>query len=780
MTLESLKARLRTPGAQRVLIVVGAATAAVVAGLGIGLAVMVQQLPEIDQLTDYRPKQPLRVYTADGVEIGQYGAERRIHVPIAQIPKLMQDAVLAIEDRRFRDHAGIDVKGVMRALVANLTHTRSQGASTITQQVARTFYLSSSKTYSRKVREMLLALKIERQLTKDQVLELYMNQIYLGQRAYGFAAASQAYFGKSMDKLSIAEVAMLAGLPQNPAHANPVSNPERAHKRQLVVLDSMETSGVIDAAQHQSAKAQPLVMRRTLESTLHAEHAAEMARQVVHAKYGEEAYTRGLKVYTTLKSDDQEAAYRAVRKGLIDYERRQPYRGPEDNETIADGVANDDPSIADLLVDHDDDDDLRVAIVTSAAPTAVVATLVSGESVRITADGLRLARSALSPKAKAAVALHRGSVIRVMKTGKLWAIAQWPQAEAALTAMEPQTGRLHALVGGFDFVRNQFNHVSQAQRQPGSSFKPFVYSAAMEHGVMPATLINDAPLDLSNEEANGWQPRNSDGLFDGPITLRQALARSKNLVSIRLVREIGVGEVQQWAGRFGFTADKLPNNLTLALGTGSATPMQMATAYAMLANGGLRVEPVLIERIVGADGQVLFEAPPHEMDEAQRVIPARNAFLIGRLLQEVTRSGTAAKAQAQLKRDDLYGKTGTTDDAVDAWFAGYQPGLATVVWMGYDNPRSLGERESGGGLALPIWIDFMKQALKNVPIDRPVAPEGLAQVNGEWVYSEWAEGGFITGIGLDEPAVAPAPGLFGTPASAPTSSDGFPLELIPR
>lgn len=792
--LAALKARLQAIGVRRALIGAGIAAGVLLGAAGIGLAVMIHQLPEIDQLSDYRPKQPLRVYTADGVEIGQFGAERRVYVPIADIPKRMQDALLAIEDRRFREHGGVDVKGVFRAVFANLTRSRSQGASTITQQVARTFYLSSRKTYRRKLREMLLAIKIERQLTKDQVLELYMNQIFLGQRAYGFEAASHAYFGKTMADLSTAEVAMLAGLPQNPVHANPVSDPGRARKRQLVVLDAMESAGVITAAEHRTAQAEPLHVKRSIDAAAYAEHAAEMARQAVFARYGQEAYTLGLRVYTSLDSREQEAAYRAVRKGVLDFDRRQPYRGPEDNENLPDNLQADDPEMAELLADREDDAELRVALVTEASPDGVKAVLATGETVLVTGNGLRIARTALSSKAKASLAIRRGSVIRVVRSGKSgWAIAQWPQIEAALAAVDPHNGRMRALIGGFDFSHNQFNHASQAARQPGSSFKPFVYSAALEHGVMPATQVNDAPLDLSGENVNGWEPKNSDGSFDGPMTLRQGLARSKNLVSIRVLQQVGVGPTLDWVTRFGFARDKLPDNLTLTLGTGVVTPLQLASAYAVIANGGLRVEPQLIERIVDASGQTVFETPPPangetdaEADpaanEARRAIPARNAWLTGQLLNEVTRSGTAARAQAALGRSDLYGKTGTTNDAVDAWFAGYQPGLVAVVWMGYDTPRSLGSGESGGGLSLPVWIDFMRVALKGVKVASSPAPAGVVEYEGDWVYDEWAEGGFVTGIGIDTRSWwerlfggdTPMPGAPAASAAEPTPPTGPP------
>jgi len=746
--------RLPTSTLHRVLLALAAAASLCAVGVAIAIAVLYEQLPDIGMLTDYKPRQPLRVFTRDGVEIGEFGSERRYYLPIGHTPKLIQDAVLAIEDSGFRDHPGISVKGTLRALMANLWRgARSQGGSTITQQVARTFYLSSRKSYTRKVREALLAIKIEHHLSKDQILELYMNQIYLGQRAYGFEAASQSYFGKPLTLLSVAESAMLAGLPQNPRYANPVIDFERARKRQLMVLDRMRATEVITTAQFEKAKAEALHVQRRNESTLHAEYVAEMVRQTVHAQYGEEAYSRGLKVQTSLRAADQAAAYRALRKGVLDYERRQPYRGPEDEEDLPEGLAADDPAVAQLLADHPDDDDLRVALVSEASPQAVVATLANGEVVRITGDGLRPAQSALSTRAKAALRIGRGSVIRVVQDGKRWSISQWPEVQGALVALDPRTGRLRALVGGFDFGRNQFNHVTQAWRQPGSSFKPFLYSAALENGVMPNTQINDAPLPAgANGAPPAWDPKNSDDQYDGALTMREALARSKNLVTIRLVQLLGPDTARQWASQFGFEPARHPADLTLALGSGSTTPLQLAGAYSVLANGGYHVQPVVIERITDAQGATLFETPPQQQTEAERVVPARNVWLTDSLLQEVTRSGTAARAQAQLKRPDIYGKTGTTNDAVDAWFAGFQPSLATVVWMGYDNPRSLGARESGGGLSLPIWIDYMRLALQGVPVQEPEAPEGIVQVDGEWLYSEWAAGGQRTRIGFDDDA----------------------------
>ena len=724
-------------------------------------------LPDLDKVTDYQPRQPLQVFTRDGVEIAQFGSERRVFLPIDRIPKMMQDALIAVEDARFREHGGVDPIGIARAFLANITPGgMRQGASTITQQVARNFFLSSKRTLDRKIREAMLAMKIEQQLSKDQILELYMNQIYLGHRAYGFGAAAQVYFGKPLDQLSIAEDAMLAGLPQNPGYANPITNLERAVARQHVVLGRMLATGVITQAQYDEAKAQKLVIRSENQVAVHAEHVAEMARQIVYQRFGERAYSEGFKVTTSLIAADQQAAWSALRRGVLDHERRQAWRGPEDQEDLGDDTSDDEDQAAQILKDLRDDDDLRVALVLQASPSQVEAVLATGERITLSGEGLRWAKSGLSPKAPDTLAVRRGSVIRVVKADKGgWAIAQWPQAQSAFVSLDPGTGRVRALVGGFDFTRQQFNHATQAWRQPGSSFKPFLYSAALEHGVQPATVVNDAPWPVGPD---GWNPQNDNGQYDGPISLRRALAKSKNLVSIRLVQYIGVDTARQWTGRFGFDVNRQPDNLTLALGAGSTTPMQLATAYAALANGGYKVDPVVIERITDAQGKVVFQAPPPvPLTEAQRIIPARNAFVIDSLLNEVTRSGTAARAQATLKRPDIYGKTGTTNDAVDAWFAGFQPSVVAVVWMGYDDPRSLGSHESGGGASLPIWLGYMSQVLRNVPVHTIDPPEGVQEVNGEWYYNEYAEGGYVTQIGVDDAAGAASGASAAEGASAP-------------
>ncbi|MFN9749538.1 MAG: penicillin-binding protein 1A [Burkholderiales bacterium] len=721
-------------------------------GLGLWIAALSKDLPDISQLSHHPARQPLQIYTQDGVEIGEYGLERRYFVPLPQIPQQLQEALLSIEDPRFREHIGVDLKGMARAWLTIFWGNRSQGGSTITQQVARHFYLSSPKSHERKIKEILLALKIEDQLSKDQILEIYMNQIYLGQRAYGFEAAAKTYFGRSMADLSIAEYAMLAGLPQNPAHANPISHIEWARKRQLVVLARMRSTGLLDEANYQSAKAQPLQLRQSSPPPTYAQYVADMVRQAVHRQYGKEAYQGGLKVSTSIHSSDQQAAYQALRKGLLDHELRQPYRGPEGWEDLPDGISGSDPMVMQALADYPDDEDLRVALVTQSSSQGVVATLASGEVLVINGEGLRTVRAALKTHSPASIRIQRGSVIRVLKTGSQWIITQWPQAEGALVSMDPHNGQIRSLVGGFDFDRNQFNHADQAWRQPGSSFKPFLYSAALEHGVMPATYINDAPLFFapSSGTPQGWEPKNADGKFDGPISFKQSLAQSKNLVSIRLLQMTGIQSAQDWISRFGFDADKHPHHLTLAMGSGLVTPLQMASAYAIFANGGYKVAPTLITRMTDAQNNVIFETQALTFNEAQRVIPARNAFITNMLLREVTRGGTASTALTILNRTDIYGKTGTTHHGLDAWFAGFQPDLVAVAWVGYDTPRSLGEGELGGRLALPIWIQFMKQALRKQPEKTYAPPKDITLIEENWFYTERAAGNYLRQLGFDE------------------------------
>ncbi len=741
---------------------IGLAVAGLVAlllAVGLALAVAYPHLPDIGSLAEYRPKLPLRVFSADGVLLGEFGEERRNFVPIAQIPQVMKNAVLAAEDARFYEHGGVDYKGVVRAAIENLRDARSQGASTITMQVARNFYLSTEKTFTRKIYEVLLALKIENLLSKDQILELYMNQIYLGQRANGFAAAAEVYFGKQLKDVTVAEAAMLAGLPKAPSAYNPIANPKRATARQRYIIDRMFENGFITEAQRTAALAQALRYRAPSDVAVHAEYVAETARQLVFAQYGDETYTRGLNVYLTIQSDDQAVAYHALRSGLIDYELRQVYRGPEAYVDLPADAAQIDTRVAEALAEHPDDDDLHAVVVLAASPRKVTAMLQSGDTITVTGRGLQPVWSGLQPKAGPKIEIRRGAVVRAMRVAKgEWMLTQLPQVEGALVALDPRSGAVRALVGGFDFDENKFNHVTQAWRQPGSSFKPFIYSAALEKGFTPATVVNDAPLffDAGSTGSQPWEPKNYDGKFEGPMPLQTALAKSKNMVSIRVLQATGTEFAQQWIQRFGFDPAKHPAYLTMALGAGSVTPMQMATAYSVFANGGYLLPPLLIQRITDQKGKPLLEIAPPALDASLRTLPGRNAFVMGTLLNEVARSGTAAKAQAELQRPDLYGKTGTTNDSLDAWFVGYQPTLTAVVWIGYDTPRKLGDRETGGGLALPVWIEFMHHALRNVPVSQPTPPDGVVQSGPYWMFDEYAGSAGIKSMGLDDKIPQPA------------------------
>ena len=653
------------------------------------------------------------------------------------------------------------IRDSIRAGLANVGKAKSQGASTITMQVARNVYLSSEKTLTRKIYEILLTFKLEHFLSKDQILEIYMNQIYLGNRAYGFAAASETYFGKPLKDITVAEAAMLAGLPKAPSAYNPIVNPKRARARQLYIIDRMLENNFITEEQAEAAKAQELKIRHgAAANPIHAEYVAEMVRQLVFAQYGEETYTRGLNVQTTVRTQDQIAAYKALRRGIMDYERRQVYRGPEKFINLPNNPQEMEDAIDDALDEHPDNGDVMSAVVLEANPKLIKAIRQNAEVVEITGDGLKPAQSGLSEKAQPNIKIRRGAIIRVAKTAKgTWEITQLPEVEGAFVALDPRDGSIKALVGGFDFAKNKFNHVTQAQRQPGSSFKPFIYSAALEKGFTPATVVNDAPLFFSAGVTGGqpWEPKNYDGTFEGPMTLRRGLAKSKNMISIRVLQSIGTEYAQQWVTRFGFEAEKHPAYLTMALGAGTVTPMQMATGYAVFANGGYRVNPWVISKVSEQRGKVLVESAPPVLADSERAIEPRNAFIMTSLLQEVTRSGTAARAQATLKRPDVYGKTGTTNDSMDAWFAGFQPTLAAVTWIGYDTPRKLGDRETGGGLSLPVWISFMESALKGVPVAELSAPEGVVYQGGEWYYDEFAKGSGVSSLGLGDKPEGEAP-----------------------
>ena len=721
--------------------------------LAFALALAYPNLPALDAITDYRPKIPLRIFSADNVLIGEFGEERRNLVHIKDVPDVMKKAVLAIEDDRFYEHGGVDYIGIARAALHNLMGGSRQGASTITQQVARNFFLSSEQTLKRKLYEALLAWKIEQNLSKDQILEIYMNQIYLGQRAYGFSSAAQIYFGKKLQDITAAEAAMLAGLPKAPSAYNPVANPKRARARQQYILQRMFSLGYLSQAEYEQAKDQVLQIKTdSNEFGVHAEYVAEMTRQLVYDEFKEDTYTRGLNVYTTITKADQDAAYIALRRGVMQYEKRHGYRGPEGYMELPTSKEEADDAIEVELAEHPDSDDIVAAVVTEANPKSVKAVLSSGEEITITGAGLGFATNLLSDKAPPNRRVKRGAIIRVTQENHSWTITQMPEVESAFIAANTDDGAIRALIGGFDFNRNKFNHVTQAWRQPGSSFKPFIYSASLEKGLSPATIINDAPISFDAGQTGGqaWEPKNYDGKYEGPMTMRKGLTKSKNMISIRILHKIGAKYGQEYATRFGFDADKNPPYLTLALGAGAVTPLQMAGAYAVFANGGYKVSPYIISKITDSNGKVLSQVVPDKAgDEANRVIDERNAFLMDSMLKDVVKHGTAMKALV-LKRPDIAGKTGTTNDSFDAWFAGYQSKIVGIAWIGFDQPKNLGNRETGGGLALPIWIGYMQKALKDVPVDERPTPDGIIEAAGDYYYAENPPGSGVRSLGLGE------------------------------
>ena len=727
---------------------------AVIGGLLIAyaLVVMQPQLPDLGAITDYRPKVPLRIYTADHVLIGEFGEERRSLVKLQDIPANMKNAVLAIEDARFYQHGGIDLIGILRAIGTDIMHGgASQGASTITMQVARNVFLSSEKTYTRKIYEILLAYKIENALTKDQILEVYMNQIFLGQRSFGFAAAARAYFGKELKDVTLAQAAMLAGLPKAPSAYNPVVNPKRARIRQEYILKRMLQLEFITQPEYDRAFAEDIKVKTTGNTySVHAEYATEMVRQMLYAQYKDEIYTRGLSVTTTLSSVDQQAGYDAVRKGVMDYDRRHAYRGPEGLIVLPSNGDERDDAVGDALDDKPDNDDIVPGVVLSADSKQVQVMLRNDTVITVSGEGLRFAAAALSPKAAKNNRIQAGSVIRVMQSPKGWQITQLPSVEATLVALTPQTGAIKTLIGGFDFNQNKFNHVTQAWRQPGSTFKPFIYSAALEKGFGPASIINDSPVSFPGGPGQpNWEPKDDD-TPDGPMPMRTGLQRSKNLVTVRIMDAIGAKYAQDFVTtHFGFDRDKIPPYLPTALGAGQTTPLQLAGAYAVLANGGYRVNPFLISEVVDAHGVALSRAQPEIAGQnATRVLDARNSYVMTSLLQSVAQRGTGAGTNV-LGRTDIAGKTGTTNDAFDGWFAGYQNSLVAVAWMGFDQPKTLGSREFGAQLALPIWVSYMGRALRGVPQVQMPMPEGIATINNELFFDNFTPGnGFIASLGV--------------------------------
>ncbi|MEW5771027.1 MAG: penicillin-binding protein 1A [Pseudomonadota bacterium] len=698
-----------------------------VAVAALATAIIYPNLPSLETLTDYQPKQPLRIYTEDGALISEFGEERRKVVRLRDTPKALRQAILAAEDERFYQHGGVDTLGVLRAALANLVSGGAkEGASTITMQVARNFFLSSEKTLRRKLNEALLAIKIEHALSKDEIFELYLNQIYLGQRAYGFAAASNIYFGKPLEKLNLAEAAMLAGLPKAPSAYNPVVNPKRAKARQLYVLGRMKTLGFITQADYDKAKVQRLPVKySTLSFEVDAPHLAELVRQRMQQKYGDSIYVSGMKVYTTLRQADQRAAMEGAKRAVVEFHRRRGYAGPEGRIELPKEAQAMDRAVEDALADREESNGLLPGVVLAVDKKGMRVRLRSGDDIELGAGELKYAQQYLSSKTPAGKRLQRGSIIRVARlgTGQPWLLTYLPQVEVGFVALSPENGAVRAMVGSFDFSRNQYNHVTQAWRQPGSSFKPFVYSAALERGVTPATVFDDAPITIDPAETGGvpWEPKNFDGTMDGPVTLRTALAKSKNLVSIRVLQTATVPFAQEHIAKFGFNMARIPPYLTMALGAGEVTPLALATGYAVFANGGRRITPWHLLKVTDKDGRVLesFSAPA-----AVPVLDPRNAFTMANMMQDVILRGTATGA-LQLGRHDLAGKTGTTNDHRDTWFAGFQASRVAIAWMGYDQPRPLGGTETGGVTALPMWTQYMGAALRGVPETPFLPPAGI-------------------------------------------------------
>lgn len=774
------------------------------------LALLYPEIPNVDALRDYRPKVPLRIYTADDQLIGEFGEERREVLKLADVPLQMRHAILAAEDERFYSHGGIDWAGVFRAMLANVwARGAKEGASTITMQVARNFFLNNEKTFARKISEAMLAVEIERRLSKDQILELYLNQIYLGQRAYGFGAAAMAYYGRPLSQLGVAEMAMLAGLPKAPSKYNPIVNPRRAATRQQYVLRRMHELHFISDVQFDEALKNPGHVAPARSGTAysgHADYVAEMARQYMVETYGDAAYARGYRVITTLRRVDQDTAWAAVRKGVLDYDRRHGYRGPEGYAELPAGAGEDD--YEDALADREPSENLIPAVVLSADPKSVQVYLKTGETVTVNGEGLRFARSALTTNPAAKGSLRRGALVRLTRNAKGdWAVAQLPNVEAALVSLDPHDGAIRALVGGFDFSTSKFNHVTQAWRQPGSSFKPFIYSAALEKGYSPATVMRDELATYPSADNGGaWEPHNYEPEYDGPIRLRVALAKSKNTVAVRLLSAITPGYAQQYITRFGFDARQHPAYLSMALGTGQVTPLQMGVGYCVFANGGYRVRPYFIDRIIDQRNSVISQARPVAAGDEAPVIDPRNAFLMTSMMKDVIRMGTAAKAMS-LGRTDLAGKTGTTSDHVDAWFSGFQPSVVAVAWIGFDTPASMGANETGAQAALPMWMDYMGRVLQGVPDADMRAPDGLVQVMvdpatghqdptaashyAEWFYAETAGSEPAADTAPSAPAAAipgltpppaggqPPPVAVPTPAPARVGSAPAPVNSFP-
>ncbi|MCW8884479.1 MAG: penicillin-binding protein 1A [Motiliproteus sp.] len=731
----------------------GFLTALVVVG---GYYYLKPGLPDVEQIRDIRLQTPLRIYSADNKLIAEYGEKRRTPIGFDQIPSQFKEAILAAEDSRFFQHVGVDIKGLARAAFQLVSTGKIKtGGSTITMQVAKNYFLTRDRTFERKFSEILLALQMEQELSKEEILELYINKIYLGNRSYGIQAAANVYYGRNIDQLTLPELAMIAGLPKAPSAYNPLANPTRALERRNWILSRMSNLGYISQEQYQTALETPITAKyHGSDIELYAPYIAEMVRSELQQSLGERIYTDGFNAYTTIRSHEQEAANNAIVNGLIAYDQRHGYRGPEQK----------------IAADLGDEERLKTlksiprygkvlpALISEVSEKQAKAQLRDGTEILIEWEGMEWAspyksvNSVGKKPSKAEQILAAGDIVRVVEREKKWLLTQIPEAQAALVSLSPRNGAIRALVGGFNFSYSKFNRATQGNRQPGSNFKPFVYTAALSNGYTPASIINDAPVvfEDSNLESS-WRPENYSKKFYGPTRLREALYKSRNLVSIRILRSLGIEDTREFVSRFGFPKKRLPNNLSLALGSADVTPMELVTAYASLANQGFKVNPYLIDRVETLEGEPIQQAapvtvcegciylsddaePPENNNEnltnlpiAQRIVDAKAVYLINNIMQDVIKRGTGRKAQA-LKRNDLAGKTGTTNDQKDAWFSGFNQEVVTSVWVGFDQPTTLGRKEFGSTAALPIWIEYMEKALKDIPETPLIPPEGIVSV----------------------------------------------------
>ncbi len=762
-------------------------------GLALGLAVgiglvlyamsLLPELPDEDTIADIQLKEPLRVYTSDAKLIGEYGNERRTPIEIESVPPVLIDAILAAEDDGFYEHPGIDIRGIIRAAIANLrSRGTGQGASTITMQVARNYFLTPEKTYRRKLKEMLLAFRLENQLSKNDILELYINKIFLGHRAYGFAAAAFVYYGKPLQELNLAQAAMLAGLPKAPSKNNPVSNPHNAKQRRDYVLRRMQMLKYIDQTQFTEASNSPVTASRHIaQLEADAPYIAEMGRSFMLEKYGDTVYESGYNVYLTIDSRNQAAADNALRGGLIDYDQRHGYRGPV--RTIQISSSTPVSQLEEILSEVPPSQELQPAIVVDLDKRSFKAYL-QDNVVQVDWEGMKWARKYISSRkvgaepGRSADIVAVGDIIYIKPNDDgAWELTQLPAVAGAIVSLEPKTGALRAVAGGFDYYLSKFNRALQAERQPGSNIKPFIYSAALEYGFTPASLVSGAPISVEDVAEGYWRPENYSGKFYGPTPLRKALSLSLNLVSVRLLRAMSIDYARNYLTRFGFTDEQIPQGYSLALGAASLTPVQVAKAYSVFANGGYLVEPYFVQSIVDRDDNIIYSAPEkkfceqcsaEEVDPAvtPRVISAQNAFMMRSLLGQVIKSGTARRA-LELKRPDIGGKTGTTNDFRDAWFSGYGGDVVTSVWVGFDQPKDLGKAdgksESGAKAALPIWIDYMRFALQNNPENKANPPEGVISTfvnkeTGQPTFAEDPDGYYEYFIAGTQPASNSATG----------------------